>query len=123
MDRHFLYLPLYVAQFDHPSSGKRPWFGKVPPQYSIEVTPPERESDRKDKAVFDRLMDSQLVSSDVMFAACDPTVLLARSDENAMMAAALIASSAFWAVNHDAGSVRLVSDLSSLGRILYYEES
>jgi hypothetical protein len=121
MDRHFLYLPLYIAQFDGPSIGKRPWFGKIPPQYSIEVTPPERESDRKDKSVFDLLMDARLGSSDIMFAACDPTVLLGRQDQNAMMAAALITSSAFWAVNHDAGDVRLVSDLSSFDRILCYE--
>jgi len=120
MHRHFLYLPLYIAQFDDPSIGKQPWFGKVPSQYSLEVSLPERESDRTDTAVFDQLMDAQLHSSDVMFAVCDPTVLIGRQDENAMMAASLVTSSAFWAVNHDARNVRLVSDLSSFDKILCY---
>lgn len=122
MDRHFLYLPLYLAQFDHPESGKLPFFGKVPPQYAVEVTRPPREKDRTDRAVFDELMDARLASSNIMFAACDPTVLLARQEKNALMAASLITSSAFWAVNHDARDVRLVSDLSSFNRILCYKE-
>lgn len=121
MDRHFLYLPLYLAQFDDPVIGKRPWFNKVPPQYSLEVTLPQRDSDHNDSAVFGQLMEARLSSSDVMFAACDPTVLFGRQDGNAMMAASLVASSAFWAVNHDADNVRLVSDLSSFDKILCYE--
>lgn len=122
MDRHFLYLPLYVAQFDHPKSRKLPFFGMIPPKYSVEVTRPQRETDRSDKAVFDQLMDARLSSSNIMFAACDPTVLLARPEKNALMAASLITSSAFWAVNHDVRNVRLVSDLSSFDRILCYRE-
>jgi hypothetical protein len=122
MDRHFLYLPVYLAQFDHPESGKLPFFGKVPPQYSVEVTLPQRTSDRTDAAVFDALMDARLGSSDIMFAVCDPTVLLGRQDKNALMAASLISSSAFWAVNHNAQNVRLVSDLSSFDRIICYGE-
>lgn len=121
MDRHFLYLPLYLAQFDHPDSGKIPWFGEVPSKYSIEITVPTRDTDRTDKAVFDALVDSRLASSDIMFAACDPNVLLARQDKNAMIAASLVASFAFWAVNHDPGDIRLVSELSSFDKILCYK--
>ena len=121
MNRHFLYLPLYVAQFDHPKSSKLPFFGKVPPQYSVEVRLAQRQSSRTDKGVFAELMDARLGSSSIMFAVCDPTVLLARPDKNARMAASLITSSAFWAVNHDAKDVRLVSDLSSFNQILCYE--
>jgi hypothetical protein len=122
MDRHFLYLPLYIAQFDDPASSKRPFFGKVPPRYSVEVSPPTSGKSRSDGGVFDALMDARLGSSDIMFAACDPTVLLARPDKDALMAASLISTSAFWAVNHDARNVRLVSDLTSFDRIICYGE-
>jgi hypothetical protein len=121
MDRHFLYLPLYLAQFDDPKGGKAPWFGLVPPEYEVAVHVPAREQDRNDKAVFDLLMDARLRSSDLMFAACDPTVLLARPDRGARMAAGLIASSAFWAVNHDSRNVRVLSDLAAFDRILCYK--
>jgi hypothetical protein len=122
MDRHFLYLPLYVAQFDNPKIGKRPFFGKVPSRYSIEVKPPSLRKSRSDGAVFDALMDARLGSSDIMFAACDPTVLLARPDQNALMAASLISTSAFWAVNHTVRNMRVVSDLSCFDRIICYGE-
>jgi hypothetical protein len=122
MDRHFLYLPLYIAQFDNSKIGKRPFFGRVPSQYSIEVKPPSSGKSRSDGAVFDALMDARLGKSDIMFAACDPTVLLARPDKNALMAASLISTSAFWAVNHNARDVRLVSDLASFDRIICYGE-
>lgn len=122
MGRHFLYLPLYLAQFEHRKSRKLPFYGEIPPQYSVKVRVAPRERDRTDAAVFGALMDARLSSSDIMFAACDPTVLLARQDKNALMAASLISSSAFWAVNHDAKNVRLVSDLSAFERILCYEE-
>jgi hypothetical protein len=121
IDRHFLYLPLYLAQFE-PPGGKQPWFGKLPPGYSLEITVPEREKHRTDAHVFDELMNARLGSSDLMFAVCDPTVLLRRRDKNARMVAALIANSAFWAVNHHARDMRLISDLSSFDRIVCYEE-
>jgi hypothetical protein len=117
MDRHFLYLPVYIAQYN----GKLPFFGKVPPEYSVEVAVQSRERDRNDAAVFKALMDARLGSGDdIMFAVCDPTVLLERQDERALMAASLISSSAFWAVNHSAQNVKLVSDLSSFDRIICY---
>lgn len=122
MDRHFLYLPLYVAQFDHPASRKLPYFGKVDAKYSIEVIPMPPHKERSDAAVFDALMSARLGSSDIMFAACDPTVLIARPEKNALMAASLISSSAFWAVNHDVSNVRLFSDLSSFNPIICYGE-
>lgn len=122
MDRHFLYLPLYVAQFDHKPSGKLPFYGKIPPQYSVEVVVPPRESDRTDESVFKLLMDDRLGSGDIMFAACDPSAFLRKPDKNALMAASLLTSAAFWAVNHDSGNVRLVADLSSFDRILCYQE-
>lgn len=122
MERHFLYLPVYLAQFDCPKHGKEPFYGKVPSKYSVEVTPPQRTGGRSDAAVFDALMDARLGSSDIMFAICDPTVLLSRQDKTAMMAASVISSSAFWAVNHNAHGVTLVSDLSSFERIICYGE-
>lgn len=120
MDRHFLYLPLYLAQFDQPKIDKLPFFGMIPPEYSVEVVIPQREINRTDAAVFDILMNDQSTSNDIMFAVCDPTVLLARQDKNALMAASIVSSSAFWAVNHDAKDVKLFSDLSSFERILCY---
>ncbi len=122
MERHFLYLPLYLAQFDHPKSHKLSFFGKVPRNYKIRIAVPKREKDRTDAWVFGTLMDSRLASSDIMFAVCDPTTILARKSDDALMAASLISSSAFWAVNHDAKDVSLVSDLSSFDRILCYKE-
>lgn len=113
MHRHFLYLPLYVAEHED-------WFGKLPKGYSLEIRPPVRDDDHTDKGVFDLLMTPPPWEGNVMFAACDPTVVLDRWNENARMAATLVASSAFWAVNHKAKDVRLISDLASFDKILCY---
>ncbi len=122
MGRHFLYLPLYIAQADIAEVGKAPYFGMVPERYAIEIKPPERKEDRTDAGVFDALMDARLGSSDIMFAACDPNVLLARPADDARMIASLVSSSAFWAVNHEDRAIQLVSDLNQFDRIICYGE-
>ena len=120
MGRHFLYLPVYLAQFASPEFKKLPFFGKVPSKYSVRATLPMRERDKSDAAVFKALMDAQLGASDIMFAVCDPTVLLENPDKNARMAASLISSSAFWAVNHSRQNVKLLSDLAVFNQIICY---
>ena len=122
MERHFLYLPLYLAEYECKEKGKQSFYGKLPSQYEVIVKPLDRKIKKSDAAVFGALMDSRIGSSDLMFAACDPTVILARPDKNALMAASLISSSAFWAINHNAENVRVVSDLSSFDKIICYGE-
>ena len=125
MGRYFLYLPLYLAQFDKPESGKHSFYNEIPSQYSVMVKLPTSPlgTARNDGAVFKELMNSNLGNSDIMFAACDPAALLAKPHKKALLAASLVSSSAFWAVNHDSARVRLLSDLSSFDRIICYGEN
>jgi len=122
MDRHFLYLPLYFAAFDHPPAKKKAFFGQIPDRYELEIKTLPPTGPRSDGAVYNALMDSRLGSSDLMFGVCDPSTLIARPEKHARIAASLISSSAFWAVNHEAQNLRLVSDLSSFKKIICYGE-
>jgi hypothetical protein len=126
MERHFLYLPLYLAAFDFPEKNKLPFYGKVPSQYNVELKVLPSRNGNSDAAIFEALMDARLDSAyrqnDYMFCVCDPTVLIAKPDKNALMAASLISSSAFWAINHKRDNIRLVSDLSTFDKIICYGE-
>lgn len=114
MAEHFLYLPIYYAKAKN-------FFGKIPPQYSVEVVSARPKTDEQ---AFRALMD---VSSDkrrsVVFAVCDPTVVLtvdSGSRATPAILAGLITNAAFWAVDHRSRRVKLLRDLAEFDRMIAY---
>ena len=121
MDRHFLYLPVYLAQFDHPESGKLPFFGKLPPEYSVEVKLAQRER-TEPMPVYSRCSWTLGLARATSCLPCATLRCFLIVHIRTLMAASVISNSAFWAVNHDAQKVKLFSDLSLFERVICYKE-
>ncbi len=111
---HFLYLPLYYAQ-------ENGFFGRLPRGYSLTICNGRHETDR---SVYLQLMDnSGKRDADIVFAVCDPGVILTEQISNSAapaVLARLVTNAAFWAVDHKSRAVRFLSDLAHFNRVIAY---
>ncbi len=115
MDEHFLYLPLYFAQ-------EQDFFGRIPPDYAVEVVNARPHTDEQ---AYRHLMDvASNDARDVLFAICDPAVILTVdpvSPCTAAVLAGLVTNAAFWAIDHKVRKVSLLRDLAEFDKIISYQ--
>ncbi len=114
MGQHFLYLPLYYA------CSKR-FFDLVPANYSVRVVTAEEKTD---ESAFRMLMDDDLGRrKDVLFAVCDPTVILDRGNwlgRVPQLLGALVTNAAFWAVDRGTLRSELLEDLAEFESVISF---
>jgi hypothetical protein len=114
MAEHFLYLPLYYACDNS-------FFHKLPAGYSLELTTAHPKTDAQ---AYRQLMDiSSDQYRDIVFAVCDPTVVLtvnAISGASAAVLARLVTNAAFWAIDHKSRRVQLLRDLGEFDKVISF---
>lgn len=113
-DKHFLYLPLYYADYKN-------YFGLLPEGHKIQIV---RSRLHTDTSAFAELIDVNAAQNrDTDIAVCDPAVILRHNDSNVhpVAIAGLITNSAFWAINHKAHTVSFLSDIASFDAIISFK--
>ena len=116
MDNFFLYLPLYFAHYQN-------YFGFIPPEYDVKK--PRHPRNRTDDGAFEMLIRDNEEVKDVMFAVCDPTVVLRKAKKfvnDPVVLGSLITNYTFWAVNHNTYEIRQLTDLGLFDEIICYKE-
>lgn len=115
-DNFFLYLPVFYAD-------KENYFGLIPSSYDLSLEAPPDEGFRTDRAVFDRMIDTNRYYSD-WFAIGDPTMMIGHQPNNGakpVLVASIITNAAFWAIDHRK-KLDNVSDLAQFDKIISYSE-
>ncbi|MBF0459686.1 MAG: hypothetical protein HQK99_17505 [Nitrospirae bacterium] len=116
MHEFFLYLPLYVAE--------KFYFEEfIPAEYVIKVISSKYKTD---DSAYDMLMGTARAYKNVMFAVCDPMIILkdvsTPKNRNPIVLASLITNYSFWAINHQRHNVTLLKDLAKFDKIICYRE-
>lgn len=114
MSRHFLYFPLYHAlRSDN-------YYGYLPPGYDVDI-PRQPAGGRTDEMAMRALLERD--ECDIVV--CDPTQILNTSikrRQQPAVLASLVVNTAFWAINHNANTIELFTDLGVYDGIIAYQK-